>query len=56
MTSLHGDNGSLGFIEADQQWKWNIPLHQCPLAHKRNSIFFCEQHTLHVSGDQKNTT
>ena len=45
--SLHGENSSLGFIVLAHQWKLTLPLHGRLLAHKRNSIFKCKQHTIH---------
>jgi len=56
--SLRGDNSSFGLIEVAHQWKWKMPLHWRPLAHKRNAIFKCKQHTYMQSNprDQKNKT
>ena len=39
--SLYGEN------EVIDQCKWKMPLNWRPLAHERNSIFQCHQHTIH---------
>jgi len=45
--SLHGENSSLGFIEAVHKWKWNMPHHWRHLANVRNSFFKGKQYTIH---------
>jgi len=45
--SLHGENSSLGFIEAVHQWQWKMPHHLRLLAHELNSIFKFKQHTIY---------
>ena len=55
--SLHGENSSLGFIEAVHQWKFKKPLHWRSRAWAEPLyIFLCKQQTIHDLKDQQNKT